>query len=412
MTKSVAVSAPTVKAPAVTALPTMRFRKLAMLIPTDGELVERPGPGQAASAFRIWAAGENRCDDGSIFFTEESATALMEEQGDRNRLYPFDFDHLSLLSDRPATSGRAAGWHNLEIRKDAQGASELWAINIQWCEDTKAGFEAQPPLWRYFSPAFFTDKDAKVTGYTNCAVCINPLTHDLPSLATLRVKAVSAAKTSGDCSPMDKKAYMAALAVLASSESSEDEKKEAAAALAADKADDAPPADDKESDGDESDKEKPKAEAEGDAPEEDKKDEKKEEAARAATVKLAKENMSLQARVDAIEIASLLASRKDLSPTVRSWAATQSLATVKSFVATTAIEVKREKSPTQGEASGSSFVAPAMGTHAVDKVFGILPPNKNTTLGLSAVDPETGRRTLSIMSPTEARQLAAKKGAV
>lgn len=148
----------------------------------DASLVERPGPGRAPSAFRIWAAGENVTDEGQVNFTPASAEAVIEEQAARGRLYPFDFDHLSVVTDRPAESGRAAGWHRLAVRESATGP-ELWAVDIEWCADVKAGLESKPPLWRYFSPAFRTI-DSEVTSYINCALCINPLTHQLPSLAS------------------------------------------------------------------------------------------------------------------------------------------------------------------------------------------------------------------------------------
>ncbi|HEX8795461.1 MAG TPA: phage protease [Polyangiaceae bacterium] len=193
---------------------------LATMTDAESPHVERPAPGAAPSAFRIWAAGANETDTGTVLFTPASAEALMAEQEQRGRLYPFDFDHLSVLPDRPATAGRAAGWHRLAVRESDDGP-ELWAVDIEWCEDTRAGLEARPPLWRYFSPAFRT-KDGEVTSYINCAVCINPLTHQLPSLAS-----ESAAKGT-----TMKEKMLAALATLADSNATEEAKKEAYKALA------------------------------------------------------------------------------------------------------------------------------------------------------------------------------------
>lgn len=201
------------------------MKRLALLVMTamisadDAALVERPGPDQAPTAFRIWAAGENFTDDGVVKFTKKSAEALMAEQQARGRLYPFDFDHLSVLTDRPAESGRAAGWHRLVLR-DSPDGPELWAVDIEWCADAKAGLEEKPPRWRYFSPAFRTI-DGEVTSYINCALCINPLTHQLPSLAS-----ESAAKGT-----TMKEKMLAALATLANAEASEDDKKAAMKAL-------------------------------------------------------------------------------------------------------------------------------------------------------------------------------------
>lgn len=134
----------------------------------------------APTEFLIWKSGENMTDDGVFMFTETSAKLLLEEQANRDRLYSFDFDHLSLDSNRPAESGRAAGWHSLAVRD-----GDLWAINVEWCADVKAGLEESPPKWRYFSPAFRVNDANEIVSYINCALCINPKTHGLAALAAV-----------------------------------------------------------------------------------------------------------------------------------------------------------------------------------------------------------------------------------
>lgn len=151
---------------------------LAEILPSDPDAVEYAEGQKYPKAFRLFRAGENTTDDGVFVFTERSASLLLEQQATRKRQYPFDFDHLSLLSDRPATSGRAAGYHSLAVRN-----GELWAVDIDWCADVKDGLSQDPPLWRYFSPAFDARKSGEVISYTNCAICINPKSHDLPALA-------------------------------------------------------------------------------------------------------------------------------------------------------------------------------------------------------------------------------------
>jgi hypothetical protein len=145
--------------------------------------VERPAPGAAPTAFRIWAAGTNDSDEGPVYFTRRSAKLLLAEQAARDRLYPSDFDHLSLLANRPPSAGRASGWHTLEIRTDENGEPELWAVGIDWCPDAREGLEVDPPQWRYFSPAFDTDEHGEIVSYVNFALCINPKSHGLPALA-------------------------------------------------------------------------------------------------------------------------------------------------------------------------------------------------------------------------------------
>ncbi len=154
--------------------------------------VERPAPGAAPTAFRIWHAGENPTDDGPDIFSERSAELLLEEQIARGNLYSIDFDHLSLTDNRPADAGRAAGWHRLEVRRDAAGEAELWATEVEWCTDAKAGLEENPPRWRYFSPAFDIDAETReVIRYINTALCINPATWHNNQLATRNRKAMN-----------------------------------------------------------------------------------------------------------------------------------------------------------------------------------------------------------------------------
>jgi phage I-like protein len=148
--------------------------------------VERPAPGKAPTAFRIWRAGENKADDGSVFFTPDSAEKLMTEQASKGRPLSIDYDHLSLAEDRPAEAGKAAGWHAIEAR-DTDSGPELWAVNVDWCTAAKEGLEAKPPTWRFFSPAFYTDEERQVTSYINLALCINPMTHGIPSLASNKI---------------------------------------------------------------------------------------------------------------------------------------------------------------------------------------------------------------------------------
>jgi Mu-like prophage I protein len=200
---------------------TIRFHSFA--VPVDDPLVERPAPGAAPTAFRIWAAGSNWADDGEIFFTRKSAELLMAEQDARGRLYPSDFDHKSVLPGSGATDGRASGWHRLGIRLDAQGEPELWAEGLDWCDDARAGLEATPPLWRYFSPAF-KEVDGEVVSYINFALTINPATHMLPALATIGA-------SHREVMTMTKKELMAAYAKVCAADTSEEERAEAMRAI-------------------------------------------------------------------------------------------------------------------------------------------------------------------------------------
>lgn len=170
------------------------FRSMSL----ESELVERDASG-VPTAFRIWKGGENPSDGGTDFFTKASADALMAEQAARGRKYSIDFDHLSLTHNRPAEAGRAAGWNELEVRGE-----DLWAVNVEWCADVRAGLEEKPPRWRFFSPAF-QRKGREITSYINMALCINPLTHGLPSLASIQPNKEK------ETEPMDPKEALQAL---------------------------------------------------------------------------------------------------------------------------------------------------------------------------------------------------------
>ena len=156
-------------------------------------LVERPGPGKAPTAFRIWAYGTNECDGKPVVFTERAAEALIAEQTARGRLYSFDYDHRSLIPDVSPEAGKAAGWHVLEVR-EYDGKPELWASQCDWTAEARAGVESTPPEWKYFSPCFEVHSETReVVSYINTALTNNPLTHGLPALAS----AVSRAEGAG-----------------------------------------------------------------------------------------------------------------------------------------------------------------------------------------------------------------------
>jgi hypothetical protein len=148
-------------------------------------LVERPAPGRAPSAFRIWGHGPNECDGKTVVFSERSAEALLAEQTARGRLYSFDFDHRSLMPDVSPDAGKASGWHVLEVRQDEDGKPELWAASCDWTADARAGLEADPPEWKYSSPCYEVDPTTReVVSYVNCALTNNPLTYGIPALAS------------------------------------------------------------------------------------------------------------------------------------------------------------------------------------------------------------------------------------
>lgn len=370
------------------------------LLAVDGPLVERAAPGQAPTAFRLFAAGENTADDGTVLFTKASADALIAEQDARARLYPSDFDHLSLITDRPAESGRASGWHRLEVRADADGNPELWAVDIEWCADAKAGLEEQTPRWRYFSPAFKRSTETnEVVSYVNFALCINPLTHGLPSLA---------AETAKGKTMLTKEQCAAHLKTLADIGAGADERKSAMSALA------------EFFDGEDDDEKKEKKEAEGggearklgegeEAAEksEEKKAEGEEGAEgdkveKKATLDMAKDLESTKRENETLKIAAMLKERADLPESIRAWCATQSLATVKGYLANSpkAVNPRKEK-PVQGEGAGRATGLQGAELEELNRAMGVRKP-----LVKQFERTEGGELVMHNVGPTRARELA------
>lgn len=299
-----------------------KLRTASYAFPDDGDLVERPGPGKAPTAFRIWKQGENPCKDFTVFFTERSAELLMQEQEAQGRPYSFDYNHGSVLPVAGADAGKAAGRHRLEVRN-----GDLWAVDCEWTPQARAGIECQPPEWPYFSPTFTTNEANEAIRYINTALTPNPATLNIPALASVR--AASQQHQSG-VTVMDKAAIEAAMAVLSSADSSEEDKEKARASLLALAAEDEdrntpPPSDDDEQEAS------------------DEEEEEVQEEAKAASLKLASQVVAMQRKLDDRDKKDIIATRDDLPEDVRVWLAAQDLKTVKSFCAKTKKVVERRQ---------------------------------------------------------------------
>lgn len=354
----------------------------------DPTLVEKDSPDSPPKAFRLWKAGENQYDGGTLFFTKRSADLLMAEQSKRGRLYPFDWNHQSLTSDAP-TAALAAGWHSLEARGPEE-EPELWIVGCEWVAMAEEGLTAKVPSLRYFSPAFGLDPDTnEVVSYTNTAICANPRTHALPSLAA---HAGTELHKHSDVSGGSRSTHLdpkAALAVLADPNSTPEDRAAAFAVLedliaSAASADPAP----------EMNSEQP--------PPED--PEKKEDA---AGIRLAKENVDLRKKLDALEVATLLSTR-GLSSANKAWLQTQPLATVKSFLASNTDfrpppDANRNATPTVAEPPKAGFQPPAVGSSPVDVILGMRAPD-NSKVGFAPYDATLGGRVLKTTTPSAARK--------
>jgi hypothetical protein len=304
--------------------PTARIQAGAFPFAEDG--VERPGPGQAPSAFRIWKSGLTRTDKGDSIFNARVAEALLIEQATRGTLYSIDVDHMSLNSNAPIESHKAVGWHRLGVRLDKAGEPELWAVDLQWSDTVKGGLEKDPPEWRYFSPAYDVDKNTReVIRYLNTALTNNPATWQVTALAN-----IAATKASGE-SIMKMSDIAAALRAMAEGDGDDARTAKALCAMLddgdKDKATKASDGDDAEKKDDDKDKEKSESTKASDGDDAEKDDDKSEKASIAASapasnvIDLAKRVHELEVerakeKEDA-EIERLFASRPDFSDDVR-----------------------------------------------------------------------------------------------
>ena len=165
---------------------TRSIRAAIALARDDSRTVERPGPGKAPTAFRIWQAGPNVTDHGTHTLTAASVKAILATQAARGNLFSIDVDHLSLSNDAPPEARRAVGWMRLAERPDEAGEPELWAVDVAWTDTVRAGLEKDPPEWRYFSPAYDHNKDGEITRYLNTALTNNAATWLVTALATAK----------------------------------------------------------------------------------------------------------------------------------------------------------------------------------------------------------------------------------
>lgn len=161
-------------------------RVRATIFDTPLEL-ELGGGVNAPTEFRIWKAGANPTDAHVAMFTERSAELLLAEQATRGNLISVDVDHLSMSPTAPPESRKAVGWHRLAVKRDVNGAAELWAIEAQWTDVARNGLEKRPPEWRYVSPVYDVETESgEIVSYVNTALTNNPATWGMTPLAASR----------------------------------------------------------------------------------------------------------------------------------------------------------------------------------------------------------------------------------
>jgi hypothetical protein len=316
------------------ALTVARMRATIELAGAD-DGVERPAPGLAPTAFRIWRAGDNPTSKGATKFTRRSADLLLSEQSVRVNLCSIDVDHLSLDSTAPPEHHRAVGWHRLAVRETSAGP-ELWAVEVEWSAEIRAALESTPPGFRYFSPAYDVERETgEVVGYLNTALTNNPATFAVTALATRAAEERHESMKWED--------VIASLTAAAEGDDPEKAKK-AKAALAALASEGEPDGDEPKKDSEGEDDE-PKKDSEGEEPKEEPKEEepKKDSVAASLDAKAIEKLVDLKLKkiADDAERDRLLASRKDVGEKVIGALKSKPLALVREMLDAIPVSAKR-----------------------------------------------------------------------
>lgn len=142
-------------------------------------VIELEAGAEPPKEFRLFKAGENRTSKGVFIFSARSQQMVMEKFATEGAEKVIDYNHASnypaYMVPDPATAGRAAGWHRIEVRNN-----ELWAVGVTWTPAAAAGLKARE--WRYCSPTIAFEEDGEIIEYRNCAITNSPATYDAPPL--------------------------------------------------------------------------------------------------------------------------------------------------------------------------------------------------------------------------------------
>lgn len=131
--------------------------------------------GEPPTEFQIFAAGVNKTRKGAFIFDAKAAELVMAAYEEHATLGMIDLEHLSLDDTHPNFDPDARGWFRLEVRDGA-----LWAVGVTWTPDGAARLKARTQI--YFSPAFDTDEEGRITRLFNIAITALPATDGLRPL--------------------------------------------------------------------------------------------------------------------------------------------------------------------------------------------------------------------------------------
>jgi phage I-like protein len=179
-------------------VPSAKFRALAISAAPVG-LVD----GKAPSEFRIFHYGKNTSTKGPFLFDEKAADAVMAYFKQRGLVLKADYEHQTfntVKNGQPAPNSCKA-W-DPAIRVDQNGKPEFWATNVQWTDRARQMIEAGE--YSYFSPAFDTDDDERVTAVLNFALTNLPALDNIDELIAASAAVGEQVMKKMKCSQCDK----------------------------------------------------------------------------------------------------------------------------------------------------------------------------------------------------------------
>lgn len=131
--------------------------------------------GEPPTEFQIFAAGVNKTRKGDFLFDEKAAELVMAAYQEHATLGMIDLEHLALDDTHPNFDPDARGWYRLEVRDGA-----LWAVGVTWTPNGAERLKSRTQI--YFSPAFDTDEEGRITRLFNIAITALPATDGLTPL--------------------------------------------------------------------------------------------------------------------------------------------------------------------------------------------------------------------------------------
>lgn len=118
-------------------------------------------------SFRLLRAGFNETASGRVVFSERAARLVIEDRDQFTSSLAIDVDHASLSANAPPEERAAAAWFDLQVRRDARGGAELWAVDVEWTAFGRRSARSR----RRVAPAFEIDpKTREVVSIINASL--------------------------------------------------------------------------------------------------------------------------------------------------------------------------------------------------------------------------------------------------